>query len=416
VAMAVATYLVLATAVTVRFGLASWRQFFALQAPTARDWMGTVQNASLQGILVRLFGPSCRDTQATPGPLTTVIFVALGGLLLFGAWRATRRRRIDYAFVLFSVVSVFLNAWVWEHYYVLYLLPIATILSELRRVKARRPQLVLAAAATTTAAALLALDTSIPKFSELLADYHAPVHSAWSHLLLHIYEVGNWMPAVLLMGVLAWIAAARGRTPEASLELTKHGAEGAEGLLRSEARDTRIATGVVAAMIVILTIRAISLMERTGNATLDVAFEYTLRGEESGKCVTAPPGQAVAGTRLELRSCDGGPAQRYRPELMSDGRYALRNVQTDLCMDVSRASEASGAPIVEWHCSGNPNQRWAFAQGDPGTYEIITHCGRLVGVVGSMTEDGATIEQTSSSGRSARFRLSPSAAIAAEAK
>jgi hypothetical protein len=50
-------------------------------------------------------------------------------------------------------------------------------------------------------------------------------------------------------------------------------------------------------------------------------------------------------------------------------------------MDVGQASEASGAPIIQWYCSGNRNQRWAFAQGDAGTYEIITHCGRLVGVV-----------------------------------
>jgi len=416
VAMAAGTYLVLATAVTVRFGMASWRQFFALQGPTARDWMGVIQNASLEGILVRLFGPSCGATQATPGPMTTVIFVVLGGLMLFGAWRATRRLPIDYAFVLFSVVSVFLNAWVWEHYYVLYLLPIATILSEMRRIKAPRAQIVLAAAATTAAAALLALDTSIPKFSSLQTDYHAPLHSAWTHLRLHLYEVGNWMPAVLLMGVLAWIAVPRGRTPEALLYPNTRGANHHDELLRSEPRDARIGTGIAAALIVILTIRAVYLMERTGNATLDVASEYTLLGEESGKCVTPAPGQAVAGTRLELRSCDGGSAQRYRPELMSDGRYALRNVQTDLCMDVSQASEASGAPIVQWYCSGNLNQRWAFAQGDPGTYEVITHCGRLVGVVDSRTEDGALLEQTSSSGRSARFRLSRSAPSAAQPK
>jgi hypothetical protein len=208
-----AVWLVVAVAVTTRFGVACWGQFFALQEPIAKTWVGMIQNASLHGIVVRFFGPACGDAVAPPTGVTTAIILVTGGALLAAAWRLTRRiPSIDVPFALFSVLSIFLNPWIWEHYNVFYLLPVAVILAELRKVQAPRWQIATVGGAAVAAAALIALDTSIAMMHGLQAS-HRSAPTAATHLRLHLYEIGNWLPAVVFAAVLAWIARRRGSAP-----------------------------------------------------------------------------------------------------------------------------------------------------------------------------------------------------------
>ena len=135
------TYLVCAMIVTFRFGIESWVQFFELQGPIADLWMGVSLNASIHGIVLRWFAPACGRAFGAPTTAATVLALMLGAALLIGAWRVTRSLAIDYAFAFFSLLSVFVNPWVWEHYLVLYLLPFAVILAELRRLQISRLKL-----------------------------------------------------------------------------------------------------------------------------------------------------------------------------------------------------------------------------------------------------------------------------------
>ena len=49
----------------------------------------------------------------------------------------------------------------------------------------------------------------------------------------------------------------------------------------------------------------------------------------------------------------GGSVLSHERRLLHD-----RNRYDGLCLDVSGASTANGAPVIQWTCSGNANQQW----------------------------------------------------------
>jgi hypothetical protein len=69
-------------------------------------------------------------------------------------------------------------------------------------------------------------------------------------------------------------------------------------------------------------------------------------------------GASSTGKSLRLvASCSGGTGQVFTASASGNG-YALKNVKTGTCVDVSRASKDNGATILLYKCNGNANQRW----------------------------------------------------------
>ncbi|EWM12491.1 mannan endo-1,4-beta-mannosidase [Kutzneria sp. 744] len=60
--------------------------------------------------------------------------------------------------------------------------------------------------------------------------------------------------------------------------------------------------------------------------------------------------------------CEG----EVRPWSDGDPGGAPRVLQSGLCLDVSGAATANGAPVVLWNCNGQGNQKWAFNGGGGG--------------------------------------------------
>jgi len=83
----------------------------------------------------------------------------------------------------------------------------------------------------------------------------------------------------------------------------------------------------------------------------------TFRGVNSGMCLTAPDSVVVNGV-LFIEYCYGGGRQQWRPEnLGSDGSFRIRNVERDLCMDLT--SYHLGSPVTLYPCYGAASQRWS---------------------------------------------------------
>jgi hypothetical protein len=135
---AVGTYLAIAAYMTRGYGLNSWLEFFEQQDGIARDWLGSLQNSSLPGLVVRLITPACQG-QGHPSKRATLITLACSLVLVGLAWWSSRAhlkearlgdaRAIDLPFALFALLSAFLNAWAWEHYYVLAIQPLLILLA-----------------------------------------------------------------------------------------------------------------------------------------------------------------------------------------------------------------------------------------------------------------------------------------------
>jgi hypothetical protein len=215
------TFLAVAAVVTPVVGFASWFQFLGQQGPIATTWIGHIRNATLQGIVLRLFSPVC-TTVAVPTKASTAV-ATLMALLLLGAaiWASLPRLRvarekdptaIDVPFSLFTLLSVFLNPWAWEHYSVFLIQPMFVIgdaawrqweegflrwrsgfTSHLELVK---PTLRFAAGVGVVVASAKMLTLNVVAKERLLELFHS-TRRPWYHRYLHLYEVANWLPWVL---------------------------------------------------------------------------------------------------------------------------------------------------------------------------------------------------------------------------
>jgi hypothetical protein len=133
---AIFTYGIVAGIMTWTYGIESWQMFFAQQKPIADTWLGSLQNSSLSGLVTQILYPFC-DSIAYPSKEATVITTAGATALVTAAiWYSRSHinraldidaRAIDLPFTLFALLSVFLNPWVWEHYYVFLIQPLFLI-------------------------------------------------------------------------------------------------------------------------------------------------------------------------------------------------------------------------------------------------------------------------------------------------
>jgi hypothetical protein len=230
VAGALAAYLPVAALMTSRFGLASWPMFFSQQSGISNWWMGHIRNASLLGVVLRALTPVC-VAHASPSRLSTLLGAACSLALLGAAFLVCRRRLRaradeDLTFALFATISVFVNAWIWEHYRVFLILPFLLVLRaawarasgawrgwardpspgiELRGMPLAETATPLALGAGLGVVAACLRDRMWDKVQAIdtyLAGGMAPAVRAWLHLRLHQLEIENWLPWPLMIAML----------------------------------------------------------------------------------------------------------------------------------------------------------------------------------------------------------------------
>ena len=207
-AWAGAAYLAVAAVMTARFGFASWKVFLAVQGRIADQWLDNIQNQSVHGIVARLFFPTCgpRAGHVIPAAtaLSTGISLAIAAAL---AWALRSRQRVALAFDLgygaFVLLSLFTSQWTWEHYDVIFVLPMAILMAQLpwlwQRARRRWAAAIVAVEAGTLASWALSVHEKIGLQPVVRGGDHA------HHLRLHALEIVNWLPLVLLLALLVRI-------------------------------------------------------------------------------------------------------------------------------------------------------------------------------------------------------------------
>lgn len=73
-----------------------------------------------------------------------------------------------------------------------------------------------------------------------------------------------------------------------------------------------------------------------------------------GLCLAPVGGGTGNGTRLELATCDGSPAQRF----VLNASHDLVSRAADRCVDVVDWNPSNGARLQLWDCAGTANQKW----------------------------------------------------------
>jgi hypothetical protein len=234
-----------AAVMTAVYGFKAWPLFFAQQKPIALEWMGHVRNASLQGIVVRLFSPACVAKSVPTSAATwtaigiSVLVLGLAGFLCFrGLTRAKKGdpRACDLPFALFALLSVFLNAWIWEHYTVLLIQPAFVMCAFVivRYGKALRGYLdehvsmgalLRNAALTVSVLAGVAFSAWLLTLNiyakERMNELYRAGKEPFFHLYFHVYEAINYAPWVILI-VLCFACVIAERAGRARLESAQH--------------------------------------------------------------------------------------------------------------------------------------------------------------------------------------------------
>lgn len=217
VAAAIAAWLAFAIPVTARFGLSSWSHFLEATGIYTERWVGNIRNASILGVFQRLRYPVCEVPDGaeplwTPGVLLTlVLFVGLAALTARLARRSLADpHRVEVPFAAVAALSMLTGHLAWEHYNVTLIVPF--LLAAPALVAARRegmgwPGVALAAATILAAGRLLRI--SLFDKLDALSAYRA--NPASGHLRLHLLEVANWLPPVLVFGALLYVAIWRER-------------------------------------------------------------------------------------------------------------------------------------------------------------------------------------------------------------
>ena len=123
---------------TAGYGFRAWQLFLEQEKPITENWLGTMQNGSLSGLVTHSLLPFCKGFAVPTKTGSVIITLSSLLLVLVAAWvsRTTLKRArqsdkaaIDLPFALFAMLSVFLNPFLWEHYCVLSLQPMAVTLT-----------------------------------------------------------------------------------------------------------------------------------------------------------------------------------------------------------------------------------------------------------------------------------------------
>lgn len=85
---------------------------------------------------------------------------------------------------------------------------------------------------------------------------------------------------------------------------------------------------------------------------------YEIVSKDRDRCLGVPGARTEDGVDLQAMACNQGAHQRWSIEIASYHALQLQAVHSDLCLDVGNASHSPSAPVSQYECLGQDNQRW----------------------------------------------------------
>ncbi|MGL5859354.1 MAG: RICIN domain-containing protein [Angustibacter sp.] len=137
----------------------------------------------------------------------------------------------------------------------------------------------------------------------------------------------------------------------------------------------------------------------------DTGFPYELNPQHNvGKCLDVRGASQSNSAQVIQFDCTGNPNQRFRLDRIVGSTYRIRAVHSNKCLDVRGASQSNGAQVVQFTCTGSPNQQFRLLDDSaptvPGFNSRIqaVHSGKCVDVRGSSNANSADVIQFTCTG------------------
>lgn len=123
---------------------------------------------------------------------------------------------------------------------------------------------------------------------------------------------------------------------------------------------------------------------------------YKIVNKNSGKALDVSGASTANGADVIQWDYLGGDNQQWRIVEVTKGRYYILNKNSGKMLDVNGQSIFNGADIIQWECNGGDNQLWQLIDVGSGYYKIVSvKSGKALDVLDESTSNGGDIIQWS---------------------
>ena len=127
---------------------------------------------------------------------------------------------------------------------------------------------------------------------------------------------------------------------------------------------------------------------------LDPQATYAIESVHSGNVLDVTDASNASGASVQQWDDFASANQRWRFESTGNGYWRIVSVASGKVLEVAEASTENGAPIRQWAYRGRAEQQWSVASLSDGTYSIINRLsGKALDVRDVSTDNGARIQQ-----------------------
>ncbi|XXF76506.1 RICIN domain-containing protein [Myxococcaceae bacterium GXIMD 01537] len=116
--------------------------------------------------------------------------------------------------------------------------------------------------------------------------------------------------------------------------------------------------------------------------------------KNSGKALDVTGASMANGAQVIQWAYHGGENQQFSLDRLADGSYRFVARHSGKVLDVSGASMANGAPLIQWDWHGGNNQRFLIEHQSDGRVRVVAkHSGKVLDITGSSGANGAQLIQ-----------------------
>lgn len=117
-----------------------------------------------------------------------------------------------------------------------------------------------------------------------------------------------------------------------------------------------------------------------------------IRAKHSGQCLDVEGASDQPGAPIIQYGCSGAPNQRFLLEDVGGGYYRITAQHSQQCLDVEGGSMRPGAPVIQYGWENGHNQQFRIVDAGNGYYRLIARHSRLcLDVEGASNRPGARI-------------------------
>nr|WP_303392130.1 RICIN domain-containing protein [Kitasatospora sp. NA04385] len=128
---------------------------------------------------------------------------------------------------------------------------------------------------------------------------------------------------------------------------------------------------------------------------------FQLVNRKSGRALDVQGGSTAAGAPVIQYTPSSAANQQFLFTPVGGGVYEICTTHTApaLALGISGGGSADGAKLIQWQSLHDTNMQWKLT--DTGDGYVVVTClrsGKVLGVTGDSTANGATIEQQTANG------------------